>query len=61
MFVAPVVVHLSRLVTDRVKKPVVPDAEDDGAREISKVRDGREETKVYFDIEAYFETNTNAG
>ncbi|PMD38623.1 hypothetical protein L207DRAFT_544744 [Hyaloscypha variabilis F] len=43
MFVAPVVVNLSRLVTDRGK---TPDTEDEGAGEIGKVEDDGEDTKL---------------
>ncbi len=43
MFVAPVVVNLSRLVTDRGK---TPDTEDEGAGKIGKVEDDGEDTKV---------------
>ncbi|KAE9362828.1 hypothetical protein N431DRAFT_499185 [Stipitochalara longipes BDJ] len=49
MFVAPVVVHLSRLVTDRGKEPAT---EDDDAGAISKVEEEEEDTKkqVRFDV-----------
>jgi hypothetical protein len=50
MFVAPVVVHLSRLVTDRGKRP---DAAGESAGEESKAAGEGDDTKVHYETEIY--------
>jgi hypothetical protein len=51
MFVAPVIVHLSRLVTDRGKRPEVAG---EGAGKTKAPADG-EDTKVLYGTEAHVE------
>jgi hypothetical protein len=50
MFVAPVVVHLSRLVADREERP---DAASESAGEESKAPSEGEDTKVHYETEVH--------